>query len=474
MYPLTHFEELMFHQDSPAYPATCFLRLRFHGRLDRSAFEAAARIIVSRHPLLRATIRKNSGRYRWRVGDVETDITWVEGDQSPNPAIDHIDLNRRHGLRLIVNRHAQRSEVLIQFHHACCDGCAIYQVVRELLIAYTSELPGGPALNLPPSDKELLRNRESSGFRFGQILKIIFQQTVRLPSVWNFFRRTPLPVVPHERASCDGPVPQAYPQIFAHHFDYETSASIRGSLPSGGTVNDLLTRDLFLAMSDFRRQQRYQCVGSWLRLMIPVNLRRKSQYRVPAANIIGSVFLDRCAADMSDPDALLRGVRREMNLIKRLQLGYLFVYSLVIQRWLPGGLRLAARPKRNPVSAVFTNLGRVLGRSPLPRVDGRLQCGNVVLEHTEPAPPIARSMCAAFSASWYANRLSVTLHHDPRPISRRAGAELLNLFVRRIRMSAGCHCPRDEGALSEHTAAFEAVGDNSAAQSTSDRLPNAA
>jgi len=435
-YPLTHFEELMVHQDCPAYPANCFLRLRFEGRLDRDAFQSATRLAVTRHPLLRAIVEKRGRRYHWQIEESSPDITWVDPAKDCEPAVQHLELESRHGLRLIVTRGADRSDVLIQFHHACCDGLGIYQFARELLIAYTSALPSGPELKLPDVDEALLKNRESFGLRFTELVKVVVRQTARLPNVWHFFRRTPPAMVPHQPRVREGTAPRAYPGLCSHHFDYELSSALRQSRADKATLLALLARDLFLAVRDFRRWQGNGGDAKWLRFMIPMNLRRKEQYRTPAANIMGAVFLERRGLDMRDPDRLLQGLRDEMSFIKRLQLGYLFLFALFAQRWLPGGLRNAAQPERCPVSAVFTNLGKVFTRCPLPHVGGKWQCGNVVLQSTETAAPIARNVCAAFAASWYANRLSITLHYDPGPMSASEGRQMLNFFVQRIQNSA--------------------------------------
>lgn len=188
--PLTHFEELMLHQDSSAYPVSCFVRLRFEGRLVRAAFESAACVAIGSHPLLHAVVEKQK-RYVWRVGDVAPKITWTDGDHQPEPEMRQLDITAEYGLRFFVRLYENRSDVLIQLHHACCDGIA-----------------------------------------------------------------------------------------------------------------------------------------------------------------------------MSDPELLLDGIQREMNQIKRLELGHLFSFALRPQRLVPGALRRAARPGRCCVTAVFTNIGRVLACCP--------------------------------------------------------------------------------------------------------------
>ena len=450
--PLSHFEELMLHQDSAAFPASCFLKLRFIGRLDRGAFTAAVHTVIARHPLLHATVNRQQ-RPEWRVGDVAPHISWTDGASLAAPTVRGLDLTTVHGVRFFVQLTADRSDVLIQFHHACCDGIAIYQVARELVIAYSAELLDRPDYQLPLLDEGLLAKRESTGLKTGPQLRLMLQQAARLPSVWNFFARTPAQLVPHEARAFEDAAPQMYPAVGAYQFDTTTSTALKSRLSSGVTMNDVLTRDLFLAMRDFRRQQRVASDHSWLRLMVPTSLRRPEQYRSSAANMIGSVFLERRGPGMQHPEELLQGLQRELAQIKRLKLGYLFNLSLYAQRQLPGGLRQAARPSRCQVSAVFTNIGRVFTSGPLPRVDGMWECGNVILESTEASAPIARNVCAAFSATWYANRLSLTLHHDPGVMSQTQADIMLNLFVRRVVTSAG----GKESATAEQLTPVESI-----------------
>lgn len=435
--PLTHFEELMLHQDSSAYPASCFIRLQFQGRLLRDVFESAATTAISRHPLLHSIVEKQRRKYVWQVGVVAPEITWIEGEGLPNDRIERLDITTKHGLHFHVRLWEDRSEVLIHFHHSCCDGIAIYQVVRDLLMAYAAKFSNEQDAQLPAIDEAQLKTRASTGRRGRKYLSLLFWQAARLPNVLSFFSRTPATLVPHRTVHDNGSAPHDFPALISHHFDKTTSAALKDKLQPGVLLNDLLTRDLFLAIRDFRKQQRTGKHNSWLRLMIPTNLRQPAQHRASAANMIGAVFLDRRASGMSDPDAMLREIRNEMDQIKRLELGHLFNLSLIAQGLVPGALKRAARPKRCCVTAVFTNIGRVLTRCPIPKVDGRLRAGNVVLLTTEAAAPITRNVCASFGVTWYAGRLTISLHYDSRALSSTAAEKMIDTFAKRIENSAG-------------------------------------
>ncbi|WP_246146307.1 chromosome condensation protein [Rubripirellula lacrimiformis] len=436
-YPLTHFEELMLHQDSTSLPTTCFVRMRFHGRLDEAAFRSAARATIARHPLLRSTVQQQRGRYRWQVEQPTPQITWCETSDSERPQFDRLDLKVQHGLKFAVRLNQSDSELMVQFHHACCDGLAIFQVIHELLVAYTMQIDQDADYSIPDVDQSLMADRGSLGLTTRSFLRIASRQTVGLRGVWQFLTRKPEHLVSHRVADPTDPTPPTFPAVVAHHFDQQDSTKLRHAAKRQRvTQNDLLISNLFLALSEFRRSQNVTNTNGWLRLMIPVSMRRKQQYQAPAANIVSSVFLDRRSGDMDEPDQLLKGLSEEMSLIKRRQLNYLFIYSLWAQRWVPRGLKRTARPKRCQTTVVFTNLSRLFARSPLPRREGRLQCGNVVLDEVEAIPPIARHLNAAFGVSWYAKRMTITLHHDPRAVSTQAAEDLLDMVVRRIRESS--------------------------------------
>lgn len=436
-YPLTHFEELMLHQDSNAFPTNCFVRMRFRGRLDETGFRAAALTAVARHPLLHARVQRHRGRYHWHVDEPNPSISWCDQANDEQPAFRRLNIESEHGLKFAVCLREHESELMVQFHHACCDGLAIFQVVHELLLAYAMQVDEKAGVSLPEIDLSLLQNRGSIGLTTGSFLRLASRQAVGLRGVWQFLTRKPSHLLPHRVPQRDEPAPPSFPSVIAHHFQPDVSAGVRRAAKLAKvTQNDLLIRDLFLALEEFRQSHGVHDPTAWLRLMIPVSMRRKHQYQAPAANIVSSVFLDRRAIDMEEPEHLLQDLSEEMSLIKHRQLNHLFLHSLWAQRMLPQGLQRTARPKRCQTTVVFTNLSRVFARSSLPRIDGRLQCGDVVLLSVEAIPPIARHLNAALGVSWYANQMTITLHHDPRAVSHEAAGELLGGLVRRMRESA--------------------------------------
>ena len=440
--PFTPIEELMLHQDSRAYPYTCFIRLTFAGGLDREAFKRAAREALARQPLLAARVDAGRRRPRWKLEEDPTpEVIWREGEITEQfPTADYLDVARG-GLRLLVTRGEHASDLAVQFLHACCDGLGIFQFIHDLLILYAVETCAKVQRDaLPRLERSSLERRGKFGLTWRKLLKMAPKQAVGLFGVRQFLMRSPAPIVAHERESATAATPDPYPTACARHLDLAASDALRAAAKDAGvTTNDLLARDLFVALREFRLARGIAEDERWLRLMIPMSLRTAADRKLPAANVVSSVFLDRRGSDIADREQLLASVTDEMQLIKSHQLGFTFIFSLHLSRLSPGGLRRTARSDRCTNSAVFTNLGRILARGPLPRVDGELICGDVRLSNVEILAPVTPYTCAAFAACWYANRLSITLHYDPRVLSAEDARELLGLFVGEIGRTTGCY-----------------------------------
>ena len=440
---LTPLEELMLHQDSPSYPCALFVKLYFRGRLAQQPFEMAVRAASERHPLLRARIRRSRAVPQWEICEQAVPrVTWQEVEIGEpgwvdcpveRPVVDYLNIERR-GMQLYVQRGQVRSVVWLQIHHACCDGLGAYQFVEDLLLLY-AELTGegGSSQRLSTLEPQRLARRGSLSLPAAKLLAMLPRQTVGLSGVCKFALHAPVPVLPHEREASDAPLAEPYPAICSHQFDLEFSRKLgQQARTKGVTTNELLCSSLFEALHAFRQQQSVSQADQWLRLMIPMNLRQEGQAKLPAANVVSAIFLDRQGLAIESAASLLRSIHTEMQIIKRNQLGYTFLMSLQARRWLPGGIRQGARGQKCNATAVFTNVGRVLAKTPLRWEQAGLRCGDVWLERTDVAPPLTAFTSAGFGATWLGDRLAVALHYDPRPITRENAGVLLQAFVQRL------------------------------------------
>ncbi len=433
-------EECLYWQDQPAYPWSWFVRLRFSGCLDRPAFEAAVATALARHPLLTAKVGTVAGRqlHWFPVDDAEPVICWETGPMGgPLPPATHQDLQREIGIRFHIRTDGKASELTIQFQHTCCDGIGGGIFIEDLLLAYALAF-GDPSgqLELRPLDPCKLHSRGRYGLTALALLKMAPQQFKFLLGGWRLIMRSPAPLLPHQVCLTDDSPPKGYPATLHYVFDEEST--IRGRRTSqrlGVTLNDLLVRDLFLALVEWRSRQNIDDDGRWLRMAIPLNLRTDGDRLLSAVNVISNAFLDRRGPDFADADRLLQSVHKEMALIKRWRLGLVFVFLAKAFRWLPGGLEKRIRADACVMSCMLSNLGTSFVHLPLSDRNGRAVAGNVTLEGIDFVPPTCPYSCVTVGVVTCAGRLGLTLHYDPRPLSEGQAADLLDTYVRRIRAS---------------------------------------
>lgn len=435
--PLVPIEEHMLLDDRPAYPMNIFARLRFSGRVDRVAFEAGAAAALARHPMLRAVVREpKPGQYEWvEWNEPEPVVRWLP--QPPSAAYPHvpgIDLRKERGVRVWVQAGEDATDVLVQVHHAAADGLGGFLFVKDLIAAYALEQGAAKRHALRRLDDEQLRHRGEFGLTTRKLLGMAHRQALGVIGATQFYFRKAVPLVPHEPHPANSPLPLEYPAGLSVEFTEEESrAHTAAATQFGVTTNDLLCRDLFLALGDWRAKWHRGSSRDWLRIKVPVNLRTVSDRRMPAANVVSAIFLDRRDTEFADPARLLKSIHDQMQIIKHNQLGLTLVLSFRLNKKLPGGLKGTVRTDRVSATCLATNLGDVLAKTPVPEQNGRLVAGNLVLESFECLAPLRPHTVAAFALFRYGRRQCLTLHYEPRVLTPDQAQDLLDMYADRVR-----------------------------------------
>lgn len=458
---LAPFEEYMLADDRGGHPTNFFIRLRFNGALEPERLAVAVEAAIAKHPLLRARAAADErGRWHW-IDDLQGGIPLVWNPQmgvADYAQTRPIDLTAEPGLRVLATPGEQRSALLLQFHHACCDGLGAFQFVEDLLVhyAHSPEAPG-TATKRSRWDASKLPSRANYGLTPRKLLRMLPRQSVGLLGARQFLMRRPAELKPvlgsnpdarqglagegasngcASRETRGDAAPVIRPAAMTVEFSPEEAERLRtAARRSGVTVNDLLLRDWFLALDSWRLRRGLGGRKDWIRMTVPVNLRTVADRRTPAANIVSMVFLDRRPFQFDDPEALLQSIHDEMELIRRNELGFTFVFSLHLVRHLPGIFWPMAADPRCRATAGLTNVGPVLRRTKLPRVDGRLVVGPLVLEGVDGLALVRPGTAVCLAVLRYADRLVVTLRWDPEVLTVEHGEELLETFARRVRDS---------------------------------------
>ena len=341
---------------------------------------------------------------------------------------------REHRIWLVDQKSG--SDLVVQMHHACTDALGMCQFIDDLLISYAENVGElSKDVELRRLDNQRLPLRNQFGLVTGKILRMLPRQTLGLHIVGKFFVRkaVPLGLLPRDQALHQ---PVVFPAPCTFNFDCQvTSRILSEARRRNVTVNDLLARDLFLAIHDWRTQQGVKSQNEWLRFFVPINQRTADDECLSAANIMGAVFLERNRRQLTNPESLLRSIQTEMQIHKRSQHGFLFIAAHALMQRIPGLRNQVIGQDKCVSSCVFSNLGVILGRTPLPRHDGKLAIGDIVLEEVNFIALSRPLTAAAFCVHTYAGRLTVDLHFDQRSISKAQANELLHTFIRKIQES---------------------------------------
>lgn len=435
--PLTTLEYYYWCDDSDAYPMTFPLELRFAPGMRRQQLEDALRLTLVRHPLLTSLI----------AGDAKHGPVWIPHDndlpsidwdhaQAPLGATrgDRMDLTRKPGLRVWARGDEQQTRVLLQFHHACCDGLASLQFAEDLMTHY-ARLGGGDLREVPlrPLDATRLFKRGS--------------QAAPPMSWWTILRDWAVGAGLWTRFAWQSPMVLAAPstppaQPSTNSLDFSSQTLPAGVLSSlrrmmshtDCTLNDLLLRDLLLTMRTWNASQGFP--GGLFRINVPVSLRGRTDADLPAANALSFVFLTRRASGGMATDSFLQGIHRETETWKRWNLGLYFLGGLDLARGIPGLIPRFLRRRASLATVVLSNVGRVFARSPLPRQQGRVRCGEPVLQSVAGVPPIRRNTRASIVALNYAGQLSLHMRCDASLFERSQRDRLLRRYVDQLAQSA--------------------------------------
>jgi hypothetical protein len=458
--PLTAFEEYMVLDGTPAHPMEFFFRLRFAGGLDITALRAAFEEALARHPLLQARIDRRPGRHPRFVAADDTRPAFIAvvrphaAGPDDYPALPPLDHARGPLVRLTVVTPEDAAaggpaddawaDLIAQFHHAGCDGLGALDFLEDLVGIAAAKTDARPA-RLDRLEPARLARRGRYGFDAWSLLASLPRQARGLEGVWQYLANDPVRLPrggaaaePHRLASCSVACDAA-----------TTAALRREATRLGVSLNDLAAAALFeslresLGETDFgsgpaavgRRDRRV------VRLSIPMNLRQAADRRMPAANIVSMVFLDRGAAAIDDPAGLLRSIHDEMQLIRRLGLGMTFLFTLWAARLMPGGIARLVRNQQTAATALFTNIGRLFRRAGRAG-GGCVRIGTATLRSIDSLAPLRQGTPLAVTAAEYAQSWVFTLRYDPAAVS----ADQVHCIAGAFRSRLHRHGRRDEPA----------------------------
>jgi hypothetical protein len=432
--PLTAFEEYMLADDRPSHPMMIVLRLEFSGGPPPATLASAFDDTLRTEPLLTARVKRGLfGRPRW----VDGVIPRLERRAAGGAAEDHAEPVRRIDpfagplLHATVGEWREGWSIQISVHHAACDGLGILGFVeRWLAMAHGA---AAQARGTRAAAGISSRGRVAGSWR--EFVHMLPRLRVGLQGIRQFMSRRVRRLDERMSAPTAGPSAEAWqPTVTTATLTVaETQALDRYARSVGVNVNDLLVAAWMAATDALRTTAADPDRDDWIRIGVPMSLRTKSDYALPAVNRVSMVFLDRRVGDLADRSSLFRGIRDEMELIRSHALGHIFPLSLEVGRLLPGGLRRIANRPEPQCSAVLSNLGRCFHRSPLTAEHGALAVGTSRLVSWWIVPPVRPGTAVALATHETAGRRALALQVDPACLTADDAGRLLDRTIAELR-----------------------------------------
>jgi len=256
----------------------------------------------------------------------------------------------------------------------------------------------------------------------------------------EFFSKLPARIYSNARVPFADGGNETVANLVTHTFTSSETRKLRKAASRyGGATSDLLMRDLFVAIHEWNECHQQNDRTGMLRMMLPVTQRTPEEEDLfPACNRVSMVKIDRDRDSLADPDELLSGIISEIRQIRPLRRDLTFhKVAKVIRAVAPLQWFVRRRASRGCATTVLSQTGKVFAQARLPRHRGTIRSGGLVLEVVEGAPPINRFTPVSFASIWYAGKLSITMSFDRTRFTEGEAADLLSVYVRRIRSSAG-------------------------------------
>jgi hypothetical protein len=195
------------------------------------------------------------------------------------------------------------------------------------------------------------------------------------------------------------------------------------------TVNDVLLHELFHTISFWNKS--FGRIRNKIRIALATSLRTEQDIRQSCLNVVSMVFLHKSHKDVASSN-LFKGIVDETRDVKENRMGITLPRFMGWCGRIPLAIKIFMDLPYCSATAVLTNLGATLSKSPLIDTSGKLAVGSLRLEAYELLPPVRPRTSASFAINYYAGQLSVTLRFDSTRLTRTTALSLLDRYCQRL------------------------------------------
>ena len=427
--PLVPFEQLMLIDERPGHPMCFFLECMVAGPLEEHRLRAAVQTAARRHPRLSSRVGFRRGRAVWLEADVLPAFIWNPGEREGSPWRP-LNLVRESGVRVVVlSDGADHHRVVMQVHHATCDGVAACEFFGDLWAVYAGIEPrdfSQPRVQRPRTADDHIREVPAADHTTD-----IARETWAFASFWPAALacvKQRSSAIPPDRplAAASRHEPHAPPYRWLEFDPIATEQLRLAASADGVSLNDSIVAAVMRA------------VGAWnvragrrpgnVRVTMPVSLRQPG-LREPANNTLGYAFLDRTAAECADRRSLTTSIAAATRWILENRAAGFFLGAIELLSGWPWLLRLTTRIPLCISTVVVSNIGDPSRRmrSGVGKIDGRDAPDDLTIQGFLGVPPLRPRTRAAIGVTTYAGRLSLCCLCSAGPDPHEAARQFLEL-----------------------------------------------
>lgn len=398
-------EELLLHDARPGFPMCFFIDATLEGPLCGDRLRAAIAVLGRRHPRIRQRVSPRGYSWVWLPPDVDPELRVMPARPATGPDAGvletPIDLTTTSGLRFVAIETAPRHwRVVLQVHHAVCDGVAGLELLGDMWTIYHGAEP-------PPF-------RTGRPLRFGDT--ILREATSTPSSSWkatlDFLRIRPVVLQRPTKPLATAPESIRLPYAVMNLSADVMADTRRAATACGATVNDVIVAAAARVLCAWNHEAHSHGKRT-IRINMPTSLRMPGS-REPANNNMSYAFLDKFAAECVDRPALVASIARASRWIQSMRSTEQFLVAISNCRRIPGLLRLITRLPTCFATAVVSNVGNAATRmrANVPHDDGCICPADLRITGMAGVPPIRPKTLAAIGVVTYAGVTSVTLLCD--------------------------------------------------------------
>ena len=363
---LNSIERFHYYSNTPEFPNVLFCKLKIDSELDRAIFEAATEKMMARHAVTTQSITNTRGGLKTSCPwpSAPTHVTWIDVSDCDFQGIENTCVQglRDDGdvrLRVWCVDHHGSTTVLLGVHHSIGDGLGGAQSINDLLAIYDNLRAGREwDKSLKRLDVERLKLRNNLGIGSRDYLKHLWKQPIAIAGLLKFLFRD-FTVLSH-RVNEKSPslTDETALGLVGQWIESNHAVAIDGKAKEKQvTVNSILMAAVFYAVDRWSSLHVPDGRKRWCRMVLPVSLRSKDDFRLPLTNRATLVQVDRNEDQMQDRDSFLHYLDREVKIIVGWQFHKLFLLIVRCMSASEAWLRWSAKKEKARGTIVFTNLG---------------------------------------------------------------------------------------------------------------------